>query len=46
VGGPIEDYAHYARGEAAALFSTIKDITGNNAIGFSQFVNEYKVLFS
>jgi uncharacterized protein YbjT (DUF2867 family) len=46
VGGLIEDYAHYARGEAAAVYNTVKEVTGNNATSFEQFVSDYKVLFS
>jgi len=46
VGGVIEDYAHYARGEAAAVYSTVSDITNNAPSGFEQFVNDYKILFS
>jgi uncharacterized protein YbjT (DUF2867 family) len=45
VGGLIEDYAHYARGEAAAVYSTVKDITGVAAIPFEQFVCDHKELF-
>jgi uncharacterized protein YbjT (DUF2867 family) len=44
-GGLIEDYAHYARGEAAAVYSTVKEITGVPAILFEQFVRDYKGLF-
>jgi uncharacterized protein YbjT (DUF2867 family) len=46
IGGLIEDYAHYARGEASAVYSTVKDVTGSHAISFEQFVNDYKALFS
>ncbi len=46
VGGLIEDYAHYARGEAAAVHSDVSDVTHNAAIGFEQFVNDYSTLFS
>lgn len=45
VGGLIEDYAHYARGEAAPVFSTVEDITGNPPVSFQQFANDYKNLF-
>jgi len=40
--GLIEDYAHYARGEAAEVYNTVKDLTGKDAISFAQFVNDYK----
>jgi uncharacterized protein YbjT (DUF2867 family) len=46
VGGLIEDYAHYARGEAAAVYNTVRDVTNVDPIGFEQFVNDYKELFS
>ncbi|WP_143307411.1 SDR family oxidoreductase [Chitinophaga vietnamensis] len=45
VGGLIEDYAHYARGEAAAVSSTVTDITHERAISFGQFVRDYKEWF-
>lgn len=45
VGGLIEDYAHYARGEAAEVFNTVCDITGQTAISFEQFVHDYKEFF-
>jgi uncharacterized protein YbjT (DUF2867 family) len=45
VGGLIEDYAHYARGEAATVYTTVKDITGTEAISFEQFVRDHKELF-
>jgi uncharacterized protein YbjT (DUF2867 family) len=46
VGGLIEDYAHYARGEAAVIYNTVSDVTNNSPIGFEQFVNDYKDLFN
>lgn len=46
VGGLIEDYAHYARGEAAVAYHTISEVTNVEPIGFEQFVNDYKELFS
>lgn len=45
VGGLIEDYAHYARGEAAEVFSTVQDVTGRPAISFDQFASDYKEYF-
>ena len=39
--GLVEDYAHYRRGEAAGVSSTVHDITGKAVIPFSQFVREY-----
>jgi uncharacterized protein YbjT (DUF2867 family) len=46
VGGLIEDYAHYARGEAATVYTTVNEITGSDALSFEQFVNDYKTVFS
>jgi len=45
IGGLIEDYAHYARGEAAEIFNTVHDITGKQAIGFEQFVHDHLKFF-
>lgn len=45
VGGLIEDYAHYARGEAAAVADTVRIITGNSARSFRQFVRDYRSAF-
>ncbi|MCC8145947.1 MAG: SDR family oxidoreductase [Bacteroidales bacterium] len=45
-GGLIEDYAHYARGEASAIYDTVKEVTGTEAITFKKFVQDYKGLFS
>ncbi|WP_205509582.1 SDR family oxidoreductase [Longitalea arenae] len=46
VGGLIEDYAHYARGEAAAVYNTVKAVTGSDPVSFRQFVQDHTVLFS
>ncbi|WP_207420262.1 SDR family oxidoreductase [Desertivirga brevis] len=46
VGGLIEDYAHYARGEASEVFDTVPEITGHPAASFEQFVNDYKNFFN
>lgn len=45
VGGLLEDYAHYARREAAAVYSTTEDVIKMPATSFEQFVDDYKVLF-
>ncbi len=45
IGGLIEDYAHYARGEASEIFNTVQDITGIPAIGFEQFVQDHLKFF-
>ncbi|NLR56540.1 SDR family oxidoreductase [Chitinophaga polysaccharea] len=46
VGGLLEDYAHYSRGEAAAVFNTVQEVTGKTAIGFRQFVEDYKAVLA
>ena len=46
VGGLIEDYAHYARGEAAVVYNTVSDVTSKAPAGFEQFVNDYRDLFN
>ncbi|MBO9729826.1 MAG: SDR family oxidoreductase [Chitinophaga sp.] len=43
--GLMEDFAHYAKGEAGAVYHTVHDITGKAAINFEQFVYAYKHLF-
>nr|WP_295876283.1 SDR family oxidoreductase [uncultured Chitinophaga sp.] len=45
VGGLIEDYAHYARGEAAIVSQVVPQVTGHAAIRFEQFVQDHKALF-
>lgn len=45
VGGLIEDYAHYARGEAAVVSNTVPAVTGHASIRFEQFVQDHKALF-
>lgn len=39
--GLVEDYDHYRRGEAAAVTSTVRDLTGKEATRFSQFAKDY-----
>ncbi|RFS20104.1 SDR family NAD(P)-dependent oxidoreductase [Chitinophaga silvatica] len=46
VGGLLEDYAHYARGEAATIYNTVNDVTNNTPASFEKFVTDYKVLFN
>ncbi len=41
IGGLIEDYAHYARGEASEIFNTVREVTGKHAISFEQFVHDH-----
>ncbi|RCR70693.1 SDR family oxidoreductase [Larkinella punicea] len=44
--GLIEDYAHYARGEASAVSSAIQEVTGKPARDFKSFVRDYALVFS
>jgi len=44
--GLVEDYAHYRRGEAAAVSSSVQDVTGRSPGCFAAFVAEYKQAFS
>ena len=44
--GLIEDYAHYARGEAAVVTSDIKEVTGKEPRDFASFAQDYKSAFS
>jgi hypothetical protein len=43
--GLIEDYAHYVRGEAAAVSSDVEKVTGKAPRDFRGFVAEYKAAF-
>lgn len=45
VGGLIEDYAHYARNEATVISNAVPEVTGQAAISFEQFVQDYKTMF-
>lgn len=42
--GLIEDYAHYARGEAAAISTTVQDVTGKPARSFQEFAKDHAPL--
>ena len=44
--GLVEDYAHYARGEAAVVTSDIKEVTGKEPRDFASFAQDYKSAFS
>ncbi len=44
--GLIEDYAHYARGEAAEITSGVLDASGKPPRTFADFVNDYASAFS
>jgi uncharacterized protein YbjT (DUF2867 family) len=43
--GLIEDYAHYARGEAAVLSNDVMEVTGTVPRTFADFVKEYRAAF-
>ena len=45
VEGLLEDYAHYRRGEAAAVSPSVPGITGRPAISVRQFARDYASLF-
>ncbi|SHK94495.1 Uncharacterized conserved protein YbjT, contains NAD(P)-binding and DUF2867 domains [Chitinophaga jiangningensis] len=38
--GLIEDYAHYARGEAAAVSNAVQQVTGRPARSFAEFISD------
>jgi len=44
--GIIEDYEHYSREEAKTVTSAVRDVTGKEAIPFSQFAHDYAGAFS
>lgn len=46
VEGLIEDYSHYARGEAASVESGIQDATGKPPRSFDEFARDYAPAFS
>jgi uncharacterized protein YbjT (DUF2867 family) len=43
--GLIEDYAHYRRGEASGISSTVKEVTGESPRSFLAFARDYKAAF-
>jgi uncharacterized protein YbjT (DUF2867 family) len=43
--GLVEDYAHYARGEAADVHSTVADITGHPARDVVEFAHDHAAAF-
>jgi uncharacterized protein YbjT (DUF2867 family) len=43
--GLIEDYAHYRRGEAAAISGTVEEVTGHRARSFTDFARDYLQAF-
>ena len=44
--GLVEDYAHYGRGEAAAVLSTVVDVTGVEPRDIAQFARDYADRFT
>jgi uncharacterized protein YbjT (DUF2867 family) len=45
VGGLLEDYAHYARGEATAVYPTVAKVTGQQPRDIGQFARDYAEAF-
>jgi uncharacterized protein YbjT (DUF2867 family) len=45
VDGLIEDYAHYARGEAAVVLPTVRDLTGRDPRDLTAFARDYARAF-
>ncbi|WP_343688262.1 SDR family oxidoreductase [Chitinophaga sp.] len=43
--GLLEDYAHYARGEAALVSTVIEDVTGRPPGDFASFARDYAPVF-
>jgi uncharacterized protein YbjT (DUF2867 family) len=43
--GLVEDYEHYAKGEAAYISTDVKKITGCDPINFETFANDYAHFF-
>ena len=39
--GLLEDYAHYARGEAAEVYPTVREITGREPRDVAEFAHDY-----
>jgi len=46
VAGLLEDYAHYRRGEAAAVSPAVAEITGRAPADVRQFARDYAPAFS
>ncbi|ATY14021.1 NAD(P)-dependent oxidoreductase [Amycolatopsis sp. AA4] len=45
IGGLVEDYAHYARGEAAEVYPSVADLTGRPARDLTDFARDYAAAF-
>jgi uncharacterized protein YbjT (DUF2867 family) len=46
VDGLLEDYGHYARGEAADVYPTVADVTGRPPLSLEQFARDYAGAFA
>jgi len=46
VDGLLEDYAHYRRGEAAAVAATVPELTGHPARGVDEFARDHASAFT
>jgi uncharacterized protein YbjT (DUF2867 family) len=46
VDGLLEDYAHYSRGEAAAVHPTVAEVTGQQPRDIGQFARDYADAFN
>jgi hypothetical protein len=46
IDGLLEDYAHYRRGEAAAVSPAVREITGKPATDVRQFAHDYVQAFT
>lgn len=46
VDGLVEDYAHYARGEAADVHTSVADLTGHPARDLTDFAHDYAAAFT
>ncbi|WP_020672442.1 NmrA family NAD(P)-binding protein [Amycolatopsis nigrescens] len=46
VDGLVEDYAHYARGEAAEVHTSVTDLTGDPARDVTDFARDYAAAFT
>jgi uncharacterized protein YbjT (DUF2867 family) len=46
IAGLIEDYAHYARGEAGEVHTGVQDLTGRPARDVTQFATDHAAAFS
>lgn len=44
--GLVEDYAHYARGEAAEVHTSVEDITGRPSRDITDFARDYAAAFT